>query len=180
MLAAEELSPAISDCLDQLSPRCRAVLQLSLEGLTLEEIAQVYKAPYGTAGRLLHEARTRLFRCLGHKGFRFVPKGTQLPVLEDITILMRFPSELLVHFDQPKLQSHGYRFLQRDAPLPSAVGFKVVYHLPEDTLVYFDTQLLEAQGYRFVPINTPLPVGAAIVLRFEADVLIQFKCPLEG
>src|SRR5207302_1794204 len=84
----EEFSEAFRHCLDGLSPSHRAVLLLSLSGRTLSEIAQITGCPYGTAGRLLHEARQHMRTCLDGQGHRFVPRGNPLP--PDAEIVMRF------------------------------------------------------------------------------------------
>jgi RNA polymerase sigma-70 factor (ECF subfamily) len=98
LLAREELSAPVRDCIQKLSPKKRAVLLLAaLGGLSLAEIARILGISYGAAGRLAFLARLQVSACLKRKGYHFIPFGDPPP--PGAVIVMRFPDELLVYLE---------------------------------------------------------------------------------
>ncbi len=70
-VAREELRGQIQRGLAELRPADRAILLLrEVQGLSYEELAQVFGAPLGTVKAILHRARARLRRRLSAAGVR--------------------------------------------------------------------------------------------------------------
>jgi RNA polymerase sigma-70 factor, ECF subfamily len=59
-----EFQESVRNCLDRLSEERRQVLLLSMDGWTLQEIAEELDIPYGTAGSRLSRAREQMRECL--------------------------------------------------------------------------------------------------------------------
>jgi len=68
LVEARELADAVHEGLRQLPLTLGAVLELSMAGLRLPDIARVLGIPYGTAGNRLHAARQRLRAWLKERG----------------------------------------------------------------------------------------------------------------
>jgi RNA polymerase sigma factor (sigma-70 family) len=67
--ATGELLQAVQDCLRQLPDTQQKVMDSHLQGKSNEVVAQELNVPYGTAGRLLYDARSKMRRCLERKGW---------------------------------------------------------------------------------------------------------------
>lgn len=130
-LANEEYTEGVRDCLGSLTASNREVLQLDLRGFTLREIAEILGITYGTAGRRLHVARKQIRSCLEDRGFRWAPRGAELP--PGTRIVMTFPDELLVQFDESQLVREGYRFVPVGSEVPQMA--RVVLTFPDVVLV---------------------------------------------
>lgn len=102
ILAAEEFSAPVLDCLQKLTPREREVLLMAdVVGLTLPEIASALGISYGRAANALSAGRRKMRVCLQQKGYRFIKQGSAIELGARIVLVFSEENEMLIYISEP-------------------------------------------------------------------------------
>lgn len=103
--AAELFAGPLGECLAELTESLREVLLLDLVGQTLTEISESLEISYNAAGGRLSRARAQMRACLRQRGFRFLPRNSELP--PGTEVVMTFPDEVWVRLDPTQFGPAG-------------------------------------------------------------------------